>query len=280
MQVLALLLAESMASLSEGGAKAMREQRFADAEQAYRLLVQREPANPMWRMNLGLALHSRGMYSEALREFEFFLKVKPVPGPIHFMAGLARLKLGQACEAIAPLEKARAWNAEKSLVELADAYGGCARNEMAARTYEAALAAKAGDKQLARQAAHYYWLARLYPEAKRLMDSIAKGWDSDPEFNYEYGDTLVRSVGPEEGLPHLLKAVEAAPDRLAARAEAGKALLAIGRAEDAIPHLEAAAPLDASLLLPLSRAYRTVGRTADADRTQAEYRRKFSTSSQ
>ena len=60
----------------------------------------------------------------------------------------------------------------------------------------------------------------------------------------------------------------------AARAEAGKALLAVGRAVEAIPHLEAAAAKDLTLLLALSRAYRAAGRAADAARTQSEYRAK------
>lgn len=270
-----LLLAESIASLSESGARAMREQRFADAATAYRSLQKQDPANPMWRMNLGLVLHSSGEYEAALAEFDAFLKAKPAPGPIHYMAGVARLKLRHSCEAIPALEKARVWNADRSLVDLADAYQGCRVFEQAGRAYEAAFKRKLGDSRLARQAAHAYWQARMYDEVIRMLRPLERDFASDPDFNFEYGDSLLRTAGSAQGLSYLLRAANAAPDRLAARAEAGKALLAANRAEEAIPHLEAASRVDIALLLPLSRAYRMVGRAADADRAQADYRRLY-----
>ncbi|HYZ83232.1 MAG TPA: tetratricopeptide repeat protein [Bryobacteraceae bacterium] len=268
------LFAQIVTTLSQDGAKAMREQRFADAEKVYRELVKREPANPLWHMNLGLALHSAGRYAEALPEFTTFLKAKPAPGPIHLVAALAQLKLNKPCEAVPLLEKARQWNAEKTLVELGDAYAGCGQREPAAQAYEAALSTPAKSKEIARHAAHNYWLARSYGKARPLFASVASDYARDPDFLYEYGDTLVREQGPEAGIPPLLKAYEYAPDRLPARAELGKALLAVDRAAEAIPHLEAAAPQDSTLLLPLSRAYKAVGRTADAAKAQEEYRKK------
>lgn len=274
MIVLLLLLAQDVATLSQTGAQAMRESRFADAESAYRQLARLEPANPMWRMNLGLALHSGGRPREALTEFDAFLKAKPEPGPVHFLAGVTRLKLHQACEAIALLEKARKWDAGKSLNELGDAYYGCNRFENAARAYEAALTAVGPSPKVARQAAHCYWRARLYPEAKRLYAGIATEFGAEPEFNYEYGDTLARQDGAEAGLPFLLRAAQAAPTLPGARSEAGKALLALNRAREAIPHLEAASAADPTLLLPLSRAYRQVGQKENADRTEREYRKR------
>lgn len=274
MWLVVLLLAETVALLSQEGAKAMREQRFGDAEKAYRQLRQQDPANPMWRMNLGVVLHSAGRYAEALPELQAFLGAKPAPGPVHLLTGLSLLKLGQFCQAIPPLKTARQWNAQRSLVELADAHQGCGEHELAARAYEAAIPLRDDKSRLTRQATHEYWLARLYPEALRLLQTIASDFADDAEFNLEYGDTLVRTRGPEQGLPYLLKSANAAPDRVAARAEAGKALLAVGRFGEAIPHLEAGSRTDATVLLPLSRAYRAVGRMEDAKRTEAEYRVK------
>jgi tetratricopeptide (TPR) repeat protein len=272
------LAAEDTAELSRQAAAAMRAQKFAEAETRYRKLAELEPANPMWRMNLGLALYSAGRYAHAVAEFEAFLKAKPEPGPVHLLLGTSLLKLSRPCPAIAMLEKAVQWNKDRSSLELADAYYGCKRFERAARTYEAAArtatAGAASNRAISRQAAHCYWQARLYPDARRIFQTLEPEFANEPEFQYEFGDTLARMDGPEAGLPYLEKAVAAKPALIAARGELGKALLATGDAAGAIPHLEAAARNDATLLLPLSRAYRGAGREADAERTQKEYRQR------
>jgi len=247
----------------------MRSQRFGEAESLYRELITMDPSNPMWRMNLGLALHSAGRFAPAIQEFEAFAKARPQAGPVHLLLGTAHLKLGQACAAIAPLEKAVAWNKERSQLELADAYYACGRFERAARAYEAVRTMAA-----ARQAAHCYWQARLYADAKRIFQTLEPAFAQEARFQYEYGDTLARADGPGAGLPYLRRAVEARPEWIAARGELGKALLATGDAAGAVPHLEAASHEDATLLLPLSRAYRESGREADADRALKEYRAK------
>lgn len=267
------LLAEDTAELSRQAAAAMRAQRFAEAEARYRKLVELEPVNPMWRMNLGLALFSAGRYANAVPEFEAFLKAKPEAGAVHLLLGTSLLKLGRPCPAIAILEKAVQWNQDRPMLELADAYYGCKRFERAARAYEAA-ARTSRNPAVSRQAAHCYWQARLYPDARRIFQTLEPEFANEPEFQYEFGDTLARMDGPEAGLPYLQKAVAAKPELLAARGELGKALLATGDAAGAIPHLEAASRNDATLLLPLSRAYRAAGREADAERTQKQYRQR------
>ena len=119
-----LLLAQAPVptQLSQQGAQAIRERRFSEAERAYPQLLKVDPANPAWHMNLGITFHMAGRYAEAVPELQLFLKAKPQPGPMHLLLGLSQLKLSRACDAIAPLEKARAWNAEQMVVELADAY--------------------------------------------------------------------------------------------------------------------------------------------------------------
>jgi superkiller protein 3 len=136
MTVVALLLL--FQSLSEQGAEAMRQGRFADAERIFRQLVKEHPDEPRLRMNLGLALHSAGKYAEAIPEFGAFLRSFPKPGPAHLLLGAARLKLRNYCEAVAPLESARKWQqSPQVLVELGDAYFGCGKYAAAAETFEA-----------------------------------------------------------------------------------------------------------------------------------------------
>lgn len=258
--------------LSRQGAEAMRNGRFAEAERIYRQMVKEAPQEPRLRMNLGLALLSGKKYREAVAEFERYLKAQPTPGPAHLLLGTAKLKLGQPCEAVSPLEKATQWQkSEQTLVELGDAYHGCQRHADAARIYEQAAHLKPSDSRLARAAARSYWQAREYDEARKIYATLTM---ADAEFLYEYGDTLYRVEGAKAGLPLLSKAVEAAPELLPARGALGRALLELGREAESIPHLEAAAPTDPTLLLPLSRAYKATGRANDAARTEEEYRRK------
>ncbi len=273
----ATAFAQDIGELSRQAAADLRSQRFAEAERAYRELARIEPANPMWRMNLGITLFSAGKHQASIPEFEYFLNQRPAPGGIHLMLGLARLKLSQYCPAIAPLEAAMKWDRQRTVVELADAYQGCKRYEQAARTYEAALANGHKTADVQRHAAYCFWRARLYADAKRHFQPLAAPSPTEAAFHYEYGDTLARLEGPEAGLPFLLKAVEIDPKLLQARAELGKALVDLARGAEAIPHLEASVEIDPALLLPLSRAYRAAGRKEDADRTQQEYRRRMQT---
>jgi superkiller protein 3 len=329
-------------SLSEQGATAMKEHRFADAETIYRQLVKQEPNEPRVRMNLGLALFSGGKYREASVEFETFLKAVPTPGPAHFMLGVARLKMRKACDAIPALESARKWQSSSQvLLELGDAYFGCKRYAEAARVFEQlgdtpkglqgvglsyarlgkpaeanaafaklerlppsaelhellaeirtlenrhedavkelaeAVRLAPKDSRLRRLHARSLWRAGQYAEARELYAALAARWGGDPEFNYEYGDTLVRIDGVESGLPLLEKSVAAAPELIAARGALGKALLQAGRAKESIAHLDAAAQQDPTVLLPLSRAYKATGRLQEAARVEAEYKQRVSES--
>ncbi|MGH9660736.1 MAG: tetratricopeptide repeat protein [Bryobacteraceae bacterium] len=259
--------------LSQQGARAMREGRFADAERIYRQMLKASPDDPRLRMNLGLALHSGHKFKQAIPELERYLKASPKPGPVHLMLGVAHLKLGRPCDAIEALEKARQWQSGVPvLVELGDAQYGCKRFLDAARTYRSAAELQPDDPRFARAGARAFWQAREYPDARRLYAAMAHRHGTDPEFLYEYGDTLARLEGPEAGLASLQRAVEAAPGLVAARGALGRVLMDLHRAAESVPHLEAGAAADPTLLLPLSRAYKATGRAEDAARAEAQYR--------
>jgi tetratricopeptide (TPR) repeat protein len=255
--------------LAQQGAAALREGRFDEAERIFRQLLKESPGHPGLRLNLGLALHSKGQHAAAVTELEAFLKANPAPGPVYLVLGAAKLKLGRHCDAVPALEKARQWQAsERVLTELGDAYQGCKRYGDAAKAYVAA--------RQPRAAARAYWNARVYGRAKPLFESVAAANGSDPEFLYEYGDTLARLDGAASGLPLLEKSVALQPGLIPARGALGRALLEEGRAEESIPHLAAAAPADVTLLMPLSRALKAAGRLEEAARVETEYRKKLS----
>ena len=51
-----LVLAQDLAGLSSEGATAMRAKQYPAAALAYQQLVEKDATNPMWRLNLGMAL--------------------------------------------------------------------------------------------------------------------------------------------------------------------------------------------------------------------------------
>lgn len=259
------------------GAAAMRARKYADAVRAYRTLVEQDASNPQWRLQLGMALFYAEDYSKAAGELTEFIRVKPEPGAAHLFLGVSRLKLQQPCEAIAPLEAALRWpqRPQSRWVELADAYQGCKRWEPAARAYMEAAKADPGNSRIMRQAAHCWRIARRYDLAKPLFVSLEASWASNAEFEFEYGDTLMRLDGAEAGLPWLQKAVRTDPVLLPAQSALGRALLELGRPAEAMPHLEIAAKEEAAALLPLSRAYRALGRANEAAQAEAEYKRRI-----
>ncbi len=253
--ILAAALVMAGADLPADGAAAMRAGRFAEAEKIYRQLLKEAPGDPRWSANLGLALYSQGRHAEAANLLEQSVKAMPNPG-LSAVLGISYLKLDQPCKAIEPLEKSNRSEA------LADAYVGCKRYADAARLY-----LKLG---FAREAARAYWQARDYDAAKPLFASVAGKHTNDAGFNYEYGDTLLRSEGALAALPYL----ERAAVLVEARGALGKAYVELERFEEAIPHLEAASSADPDLFLPLSNAYKKTGRAAEAERALKRYRER------
>lgn len=273
--MISVLLLLAFQTSAEDPGKAMREGRYDDAARMYREMLKGHPNDPRLEMNLGLALFSAKKYKDAVPVFERVAKAMPAPGPVHFMGGVSWLKLQQPCDAVPFLEKARQWQGTVMvLTELGDAYAGCKRYREAAKTYTEAARQKPGDPALPRAAARSYWQAREYEPAKPLYASVAAKFGSDAEFLYEYGDTLARTGGAADGLPYLEKAVAGAPHLAPARGALGRALVEVEKYADAVPHLKAGEPTDATLLLPLSRAYKALGQKELAASTEAEYRKK------
>jgi predicted Zn-dependent protease len=271
------LTAQSLSSLSAEGAAAMRAKEYADAARIYQTLVARDAGSPMWKLNLGMALFYAEQHQNAAKALEDFLRAKPEPGPGHLFLGVSRLKLQQPCEAIAPLEAALLWpqRPQSRWTELADAYQGCKRWEPAARAYAEAAKLDPKDFRLTRQSAHCWRMARQYETAKPLFASLEKQYGENAEFQFEFGDTLMRIEGAQGGIAWLEKSVAKDPALVPARGALGRALLELGRSAEAIPHLEIASKTDAAALLPLSRAYRAVGRIEDAATAEAVYKSRI-----
>jgi predicted Zn-dependent protease len=88
--------------------------------------------------------------------------------------------------------------------------------------------------------------------------------------------SLIKRGEYAEARPWAQEAVDGAPTAFVARNALGQILLETGDVEGAIRELEAGVKLAAdspAMHFALARAYRRAGRTADADREQAEFTR-------
>jgi predicted Zn-dependent protease len=117
------------------------------------------------------------------------------------------------------------------------------------------------------------YLVKDLDGAQQRTERLLAQQPLSPEFNHLMGDIYLARQTPAEALPYLERAVTRAPRNLRARASFGRALLQANRAQEAVPQLEAALPLDqdGSLHFQLSRAYQVAGRAEKAKLTLAKY---------
>jgi len=96
-----------------------------------------------------------------------------------------------------------------------------------------------------------------YDGARRLLEDLIKQSPDSAELNYWFGFTLLGLEKPGAAIPFLEKGVEGDPTVLPAHRDLARAYLRTGQIEKAIPHLEAALPIDdeGSLYYQLALAY-------------------------
>lgn len=100
------MLAAQVPELAQEGQRRMAAGDFAGAVGVYQKLSAQAPANPGWKLNLGIALHMAGRDKEAIGPLEAAGKAMPQAFPAHALLGTSLLRLGQAGKAVAPLQRA------------------------------------------------------------------------------------------------------------------------------------------------------------------------------
>ena len=86
------------------------ERRFEEAAQHLRLAARREPANPYTHEGLAESLQGLGQHEEAAASADRALKLSPDSPNAHYLAGLARVSLGQRDAALAHLARLKQLN--------------------------------------------------------------------------------------------------------------------------------------------------------------------------
>ncbi len=218
-----------------------------------------------------IAEYRAGRYAESLAHAEAALRMRPdFTGALVFV-GANRLALDQPAAAIPPLEKALrlAPNDRNARVMLAEARARDAESrgqfrQAAGRWREAAAINPALKPRLANalfRAADYAAVLEV------VVPDSAESW-------FLRGASLVNLQRPEKGIRDLEKALDLDPKLTPAHAAAGQAYLQMGKAAQAIPHLEAAAATDrdGTVHYQLAQAYRETGDRARAAKAAARYR--------
>jgi predicted Zn-dependent protease len=103
--------------------------------------------------------------------------------------------------------------------------------------------------------------ARDHRAALELLAELLEQQPDRSDVAYLYGDSLVETGSPAEAVRFLKAVVDTDPDLLAAQASLGRAYSLLGEANLAIPHLQAASPMDedGSIHYQLAMAYRDAG---------------------
>jgi tetratricopeptide (TPR) repeat protein len=247
---------------SQVAAEHMRAGRYNEAVVLYRQLAKTQPTLLQWKMNLGLALHSAGELAEAVEVLTKFLQQKQGTTPelrakLSRVVGVDLLQLRRACEAVPWLTQST-----DGAKALAQAQYDCGDYAAAAKLFM-----QVGQR---REAARAWWRGASYSAALLLYEELRGLHGHEPDFRYEYGDTLLRLERADEARGQLEAARELAP----ARAALGRAYVRLQRWAEAIPLLEEAAQQDASLYLPLANALRGAGRAEEAAQAMQRFRQQ------
>jgi tetratricopeptide (TPR) repeat protein len=94
------LLRQGKLSMVQRGGVALHESRFADAVAAYRKLVDLDPADPLAREYLGVALARQGKPDEALKQYADALQLDPSSASAHYDIGILLIQERREEEAI------------------------------------------------------------------------------------------------------------------------------------------------------------------------------------
>lgn len=145
----------------------------------------------------------------------------------------------------------------------------------AAQELRAALKLAPGHPGLQRELVTALYMMRDHEAAEQLSAKLLNSQPGDAELHWIRGDSLLAMQKAEQSVEPLKQAVETDPKLLPAHHALGRAYMQLGQDANAIPHLQAALPLDqdGSIHFQLGQAYRTAGEMELAKQALTEYQR-------
>lgn len=147
------------------------------------------------------------------------------------------------------------------------------RHTDAVASWKAAIALAPGNAGLEKELVVSLYQAKDFVACAQRADALLKTHPEDGDLQLIRGDAALSQQDAKTALPYLEKAVALNPAMLPAHASLGRALLLLGRAADALPHLEQALPYDrdGSILYQYAQACQQSGRTEQAKVALARY---------
>jgi predicted Zn-dependent protease len=150
------------------------------------------------------------------------------------------------------------------------------QNLEATKEWRLALKYAPNDEHLREGLLASLYQARDYAAALPLVEELLRQDPTSAELNLTKGDILLSSEETEKAIPYLKASLKLNPKLLAAHHALGRAYMQVGQPAAAIPHLEAALPIDedGSLRYQLARAYQSTGQAEAAKKTLQEYQQR------
>ncbi len=290
------------------GEKLLEQKQYAKAEAELRQAVADDPKSARAHGNLALALLPQKKTREAVDEARLAAAFGPDSPEARYIFGLALSADGRPVEAARQLEVVVGLRPSEAgpLAALAAAYAATG-DERTAVTYERLIRLKPGDPRPRAELAEYLWRTEKNDEGNRAIEEAMKAFPSNADLAARYGRALAqqdravdaaaaleaarrlgsteaatfallassyeRANKPEAARAVLADGVAARPDDASLQHDLGRLLLADGRPEEALPHLQKAAGAPratAGAELDLGRALEALGR---ADEAEIAYRR-------
>jgi tetratricopeptide (TPR) repeat protein len=110
---------DQIQALYQRGERALAEQRYADAEQAYERMRELQPAVAEVHARLGLIYFQEGRFADAVPSLQRALQLKPTLPNVGSLLAMALSEIGRHEEALAGLEKAFHQSADTALRRMA-----------------------------------------------------------------------------------------------------------------------------------------------------------------
>src|SRR5579883_93763 len=220
------------------GIKALDEKRYDAAVENFTKAVAADPKDYTAYFNLGLAYSLQGKDVEAVPQYKKALELKPDVYQANLNLGISLLRLKQSAEAVPYLASAAAEKPKEYRPNyyLGAALLGAGDFAKAEQAYTTALEIdpKSPDAELG--------LGRTLEKLNRLSEA-APHFEKAAELNPAYRNDLLELAAAYETqkqAPEAMAIYSQFADDPGAQERLGALLIAAGRAEDAIPHLEIA----------------------------------------
>lgn len=221
-----------------------RQGRLAEAEEAYRAILAREPENAEVGHLLGLVALDAGLPQHAVPILERVCMLEPANALYRVNLGASHLRTGDALEALQHFERAVAL--QPGLFE-AQFHRGLAQKELA--RWEAALESFSLAGQIEPGPPAFTNRALVLDQLGRFdeaLEDFRRALDDEPDnpmLLSNYGFALTRLNRHAEALAPMSRAVERAPEEANLHYNLGDALLYLGRLDEAVACFDRAVAL-------------------------------------